>query len=279
MSPDHARPNSGVPGDLIPIARLLPRAGLLRHGRWWRPRSRSVGALRALEPGRTWSPMRSSGTSAILTGAIMAGTLPPVSIGSRTYSQIGMSHLVGESGSRAGWVRWGSPARFRTRPRSGRQVHSAHRADRDLEVEFAAVATDLATGRPHVFGQRPLIPVLLASSAIPGSRPGDDPRPALHRRSGLGEPACRAGGGARSRQHRRALDTGTREVGEVETSAASARPRRGDHGDEPTTAAAARCRCEVPVLLLPTPPTLGGTLEFGNTMRRRRRLFHDPGVP
>ena len=41
----------------------------------------------------------------------------------------------------------------------------------DLSLPFAAVATDIATARPHVLSDGPLLPALLASAAIPGIFP------------------------------------------------------------------------------------------------------------
>jgi NTE family protein len=41
----------------------------------------------------------------------------------------------------------------------------------DLALPFAAVSTDIATARPHVLRDGPLLPALLASSAIPGIFP------------------------------------------------------------------------------------------------------------
>jgi NTE family protein len=41
----------------------------------------------------------------------------------------------------------------------------------DLTMPFAAVAMDIATARPHVLCQGPLLPALLASAAIPGIFP------------------------------------------------------------------------------------------------------------
>jgi NTE family protein len=41
----------------------------------------------------------------------------------------------------------------------------------DLALPFAAVTTDVATARPHVLRDGPLLPALLASSAIPGIYP------------------------------------------------------------------------------------------------------------
>jgi NTE family protein len=41
----------------------------------------------------------------------------------------------------------------------------------DLALPFAAMATDIATARPHVLRDGPLLPALLASAAIPGIFP------------------------------------------------------------------------------------------------------------
>jgi NTE family protein len=41
----------------------------------------------------------------------------------------------------------------------------------DLPLPFAAVAMDIATARPHVLREGPLLPALLASTAIPGIFP------------------------------------------------------------------------------------------------------------
>jgi NTE family protein len=41
----------------------------------------------------------------------------------------------------------------------------------DLALPFAAMATDVATARPHVLNDGPLLPALLASAAIPGIFP------------------------------------------------------------------------------------------------------------
>jgi NTE family protein len=41
----------------------------------------------------------------------------------------------------------------------------------DLALPFAAMATDIATARPHVMNEGPVLPALLASAAIPGIFP------------------------------------------------------------------------------------------------------------
>lgn len=211
------------------------------------------------------------GTSAgALTGAIMAEDLASgVNRIAYVWGQIGMSHLVGEKWLTRGLGSVRSPGlvSHETEVETLRSILRTERIE-DLEVEFAAVATDLATGRPHVFDSGPLIPALLASSAIPGVLPPV----MIHDRlyiDGLASanlpavPAVERGAGSIV-----VLDTGTREVGEVETSAAKVLARVAvimaisQRRRQLRDAAA-----EVPVLLLPTPADLGGTLEFGNTMR------------
>ncbi len=180
-----------------------------------------------------------------------------------------MRHLVGEKWLTRGLGSVRSPGlvSHETEVETLKSILRTERIE-DLEVEFAAVATDLATGRPHVFDSGPLIPALLASSAIPGVLPPV----MIHDRlyiDGLASanlpavPAVERGAGSIV-----VLDTGTREVGEVETSAAKVLARvavimaMSQRRRQLRDAAA-----EVPVLLLPTPADLGGTLEFGNTMR------------
>ncbi len=268
--PGPRTPEQRRAGDPIPIARLLPApvyfvmAGGGAHGavQW--------GALQALSQ-TDLVPDAIIGTSAgALTGAIMAEDLASgVNRIAYVWGQIGMSHLVGEKWLTRGLGSVRSPGlvSHETEVETLRSILRTERIE-DLEVEFAAVATDLATGRPHVFDSGPLIPALLASSAIPGVLPPV----MIHDRlyiDGLASanlpavPAVERGAGSIV-----VLDTGTREVGEVETSAAKVLARvavimaMSQRRRQLRDAAA-----EVPVLLLPTPADLGGTLEFGNTMR------------
>ena len=268
--PGPRTPEQRRAGDPIPIARLLPApvyfvmAGGGAHGavQW--------GALQALSQ-TDLVPDAIIGTSAgALTGAIMAEDLASgVNRIAYVWGQIGMSHLVGEKWLTRGLGSVRSPGlvSHETEVETLKSILRTERIE-DLEVEFAAVATDLATGRPHVFDSGPLIPALLASSAIPGVLPPV----MIHDRlyiDGLASanlpavPAVERGAGSIV-----VLDTGTREVGEVETSAAKVLARvavimaMSQRRRQLRDAAA-----EVPVLLLPTPADLGGTLEFGNTMR------------
>lgn len=137
----------------------------------------------------------------------------------------------------------------------------------DLAVPFAVVATDTATGRAVVIDQGPLIPALLASSAIPGALP---PVPIDDRLlfDGLASanlpamPAVHRGAGAIV-----VLDTGGRDPGEINGSARRVLSRlsailaNSQRVDQLRSAAG-----EVPVILLPTPGGLVGTLDFQNTM-------------
>jgi NTE family protein len=211
------------------------------------------------------------GTSAgALTGAVLAEDLQAgVSRLAYVWGQLNMSYLIGEK-----W--W---TRSITQMRSPGLVSNAvveatlqgllqtERIE-DLDVPFAAVATDLASGRPRVFDSGPLIPALLASSAIPGVLPPVviDDRPYCDGLVSANLPAVAAvqrGAGSIV-----VLDTGSRQAGEVGTTATKVLARVGA-----IMAASQRRRqlreasARVPVLVLPTPNDLGGSLEFSDTMR------------
>lgn len=267
--PGPRSPREREAGDPIRLARLLPRpvhfvmAGGGAHG------SVQWGALQALSL-TDLVPDAIIGTSAgALTGAILAEDLVTgVDRLAYVWGQISMQSLVGDK-----WLTRGI-AQVRA---SGLVANDAQRAAlesilamrriEDLEVEFAAVATDLATGRPHVFDRGPLIPALLASSAIPGVLPPVE----LEGRwyvDGLASanlpavPAVMRGAGSIV-----VLDTGSREAGEAGTS-----PTRVLARVAAIMATSQRRRQlrqashAVPVVLLPTPDDLGGSMEFGDTM-------------
>ncbi len=257
-------------GTPLPLSRLLPEpvhyvlAGGGSHGavQW--------GALQALSL-TDLVPDAIIGTSAgALTGAVLAEDLPSgVSRLAYVWGQMSMSYLVGEKWWTRGISQMRSPGLVSNVAEEA-TLQSLLRAERieDLDVPFAAVATDLATGRPHVFDSGPLIPALLASSAIPGVLPPVmiDDRPYC---DGLASanlpavPAVQRGAGSIV-----VLDTGSRQSGEVGTTATKVLARVGA-----IMAASQRRRqlreaaAQVPVLLLPTPDDLGGSLEFSDTMR------------
>lgn len=268
--PGPRSPRERSAGFPVPLARLLPKpvfyvlAGGGAHGavQW--------GALQALAQ-TDLAPDFIMGTSAgALSGSIYAED-PQSGVARLAYvwAQMSMSYLVGD--------KWWSKGITQVRSRSlvGNTIEEATlnsilQTDKieDLAIPFAAVATDLASGRPHVFDSGPLVPALLASSAIPGVLPPVeiDGRPFC---DGLASanlpavPAVQRGAGSIV-----VLDTGARAAGEVATTPTRVLSRVGG-----IMAASQRRRqlrdaaARVPVLLLPTPNDLGGSLEFGDTMR------------
>lgn len=137
----------------------------------------------------------------------------------------------------------------------------------DLDVPFAAVATDLASGKPHVFDSGPIIPALLASSAIPGVlAPVDiDGRLYVDGLASANLPAILA-------EHRGAgsiivLDTGSAKPGDVSTSTTKVLNRvRGIMAIGQRRRQLRDAASRIPVVLLPTPTDLAGTLDFSVTM-------------
>jgi NTE family protein len=257
-------------GDPIPIARLLPKpvhyvmAGGGSHGavQW--------GALQALDQ-TDLVPDAIIGTSAgALTGSILAEDFASgVHRIAYVWGQINMSYLVGEKWLTRGITQVRSPGLVSNAAQEATLESILHTARiEDLEVEFAAVATDLATGRPHVFDSGLLIPALLASSAIPGVLPPVEIDGGVYV-DGLASanlpaiPALHRGAGSIV-----VLDTGARKATDPGTS-----PTRVLGRVAGIMAASQRRRQlrevagQIPVLLLPTPYDLGGTLEFGDTMR------------
>lgn len=257
-------------GEPIALARLLPKpvhyvmAGGGAHGavQW--------GALQALAQ-TDLTPDSIIGTSAgALTGAVLAEDLASgVARLAYVWGQMHLSYLVGEKWWTRSITQVRSPGLVSNASEQATLEILLHTENiEDFDIPFAAVATDLATGRPHVFDSGPAIPALLASSAIPGVLPPVviDDRPycdGLVSANLPAVPAMERGAGSIV-----VLDTGVRQVGEISTAAAKVLGRVGA-----IMAASQRRRQlreaarEVPVVLLPTPDDLGGSLEFGDTMR------------
>ncbi len=211
------------------------------------------------------------GTSAgALTGAIFAED--PVAAVHRlayVWSQLDMQSMVGDN--------WLGIVRSATRRRSALAENAAMtsalrtilraRTFDDLDVPFAAVTTDLATGLAVAHDSGELIPALLASSAIPGMLP---PVTINGRRyvDGLASAnlpaslAVQRGAGCVV-----VLDTGSRAPTELSISATKVVGRvdaiLGSAQRRAQLSAAAR---HVPVILLPTPTHLGGALDFRGTI-------------
>lgn len=144
----------------------------------------------------------------------------------------------------------------------------------DLSLPFSAVATDATTGQAVVIDSGPLVPALLASSAIPGALPPVEIEGRLLF-DGLASanlpamPAVRRGAGAVV-----VLDTGGRDPGELNPTARRVLSRLAAilataQRREQLRDAAAR----VPVVLLPTPGGLAGNLDFRHTMQSAAQAY------
>ena len=257
-------------GDPIPIARLLPKpvvyvmAGGGSHGavQW--------GALQALSQTDV-EPDAIIGTSAgALTGSILAEDFASgVHRIAYVWGQLNMSFLVGDKWLTRGMTQVRAPGMLSndTQEATLRSILRTGRIE-DLEVPFAAVATDLATGRPHVFDRGPLIESLLASSAIPGVLTPVEVagRTYVDGLASANLPAIQAmqrGAGSIV-----VLDTGARKPAEVGTSPARVIGRvAGIMASSQRRRQLREVARELPLLLLPTPHDLGGSLEFRDTMR------------
>lgn len=256
-------------GAPIPLSRLLPRpvhfvmAGGGSHGavQW--------GALQALSQ-TDLVPDAIIGTSAgALTGSILAEDLASgVHRLAYVWGQLTMTFLTGEKWLARGLTQVRSPSLISNVAQEAtlRSILDTELIE-DLDVPFAAVATDLASGLPQVFDAGELIPALLASSAIPGVLPPVeiDGRRYVDGLASANLPAIPSlQRGAASMV---VLDTGAKAAGEVGVTPSKVLTRVAA-----IMAASQRRRqlreaaANVPVLLLPTPDDLGGSLEFAGTM-------------
>lgn len=257
-------------GAPVRISRLLPApvhyvlAGGGAHGavQW--------GAMQALAQ-TDLRPDALIGTSAgALNGAVYAeDAASGVARVGFIWGQINADYLVGDRWLTRGLTQVRSASLISNDMERKTLEHILHtELIEELEVPFAAVATDLASGRPRVLDRGPLVPALLASSAIPGVLPPVeiDDRPYVDGLASANLPAIQAvqrGAGSVV-----VLDTGTRKSGEPGITAPKVLGRVGA-----IMAASQRRRqlrdaaAAVPVLLLPTPDDLGGSLEFDDTMR------------
>lgn len=142
------------------------------------------------------------------------------------------------------------------------------RSFEELALPFAAVATNIATGRAKVFDSGALLPALLATSAIPGMLPPVriDERwycDGLASANVPAIPALERGAGSLI-----VLDTGDRDWGSVSSAPTKVATRVAatlrDHSRNRQLKEAAK---EVPVLVLPTPVDLGATMDFSESSR------------
>ena len=255
-------------GEKLPLSKLLPQpvhfvlaGGGSRGAVQW-------GLLQALSE-TDLVPDSLIGTSAgALTGVVVAED-PGSGMNRLSYvwAQLDTRNVIGD-----GW--WGSLGNARqsalmdnTAIRETLESVIGAQTFDDLALPFATVSTDLATGLPVVIDNGPLIPALLASAAIPGLLPPVeiDGRQLIDGLASANLPAVQAverGAGSIV-----VLDTGARELGEVNPSgrrvlarlAASLSMTQRRHQ-------LSQAAGDVPVLLLPTPHNLGGVLDFGATM-------------
>lgn len=271
IPPPRTPPSRGF-GERLPLAhRLRPPvhfvlAGGGAHGavQW--------GLLQAL--GETdIAPDAVIGTSiGALGGAILAED--PASAVSRlayVWGQLDVSTLIGEKWFDTKMLKnAGRQALVDNEPeRAALEQILQARTFAELSLPFAAVSTDLATGAAVAHDSGDLIRALLASSAIPGLLPpvAINERPQVDGLASANLPceiAVRRGAGTVI-----ALDTGARPV---PVDIASSQPKllgrviavlAANQRREQLQAAAR----EVPVVLLPTPTDLGGTLDFRGTMQ------------
>lgn len=277
FAPPARPPDVRALGALLPVAHLLPRpvyyamAGGGSHGavQW--------GLLQALSE-TDLTPDAIIGTSAgALSGVIYAED--PVSGLNRLayiWGQLDTGHIISENWlSRLTNARQIALVDNRTEAETLSDLLTAQNFA-DLTLPFSAVATDVATGHAVVIDSGPLIPALLASSAIPGALPPVEIGGRLLF-DGLASanlpavPAVRRGAGSVV-----VLDTGGRDPGEVSTaarrvlsrlSAILASAQRRDQLRDSAT--------EVPVILLPTPSGLAGTLDFRHTMQSAAAAYQD----
>lgn len=218
------------------------------------------------------------GTSAgALTCAVVAEN--PISATNRltyVWSQLDLDVLVGGS-----WLSMIAAAR----KRSDSLVDSSSERDAigaiisardfaDLALPMAAVATDLATGAATALDSGPLIPALLASSAIPGVLP---PVTIDGRRyvDGLASANLPAGLAVeRGAGSVVVLGTGSRSLTPVSASLPKVVARvNAILNSSQRRGQLVAAGSEVPVVLLPTPNDMGGVLDFRETMSAARKSY------
>lgn len=264
-------------GDLVRLASRLPSpvhfvlAGGGAHGcvQW--------GSLQALAETDIRPDALIGSSAGALTGAIVAED--PVAAVHRlayVWSQLDLQALLGD-----GWL---SIVRSATKGAAGLADSAAEaeaiesilvaRSFDELDIPFAAVTTDLASGRPVAHDSGPLIPALLASSAIPGVLPPVeiDGRLQIDGLASANLPAqlaIRRGAGSIV-----VLDTGARSATELAVSA----PRIVGRVNSILAAAQRRAQLSVsarhvPVIVLPSPQDLGGALDFRGTVAAAERSY------
>ncbi len=264
-------------GMVLPLSSLLPdpvfyvMSGGGSHGavQW--------GLLQALSE-TDLTPDAIVGTSAGALSGVVYAEDPLSGLNRLAYiwGQLDAGHVLGENWlGRLGNARTIALADNRTEAATLESLLTA-RTFADLALPFSAVATDVATGSPVVIDSGWLVPALLASSAIPGALPPvriDDRWlfDGLASANLPAVPAVRRGAGSVV-----VLDTGGRDPGPVSPAARrvitrlSAILTSAQRADQLRDAAD-----QVPVVLLPTPGGLAGTLDFRHTMQSAATAYSD----
>ena len=271
--PDVARRHAGV----LELASLLPPPVVWVLGGGGAHGAVQLGTLQAVSE-TDLRPHQVIGSSAgALTGAVIAED--PVSAVNRLsylWAAIDLTDIVS-----GGWTSLVSPANL-TRPsladsageRASLEEVYAAREFTDLLLPFAAVATDMISGQPALFDSGPLIDALLASSAIPGVLPPVqiDGRWYIDALASANLPASlgmRLGAGSLV-----VFDTGTsseRVAGSGLTQLVPALNNllaRRQRESSLTQAAH-----HLPVIYLPTPTGLAGTLRFKDSLGTARAAY------
>lgn len=236
-----------------------------------------LGTLQAVSE-TDWQPDRLLGSSAgALTGAVIAED-PVAAVNRLAYlwSDIDLTNMLA-----GGWTSLLSPANLTKASlidnagelASLEEVFDA-RDFADLHLPFAAVATDMVSGQPTVLESGELLPALLASSAIPGALPPVEINgrwyiDALASANLPASVAMRRGAGSivvfdTGTSTQRPAGTGLTQLVPAVNSMLAAAQRLSSL----TQAAGV-----IPVVYLPTPTGLAGTLSFKDSLGTARQAY------
>lgn len=264
-------------GGVLPLAHLLTPpvywvlAGGGSHG------AVQLGTLQAVAE-TDWVPDRLLGSSAgALTGAVIAED--PVSAVNRLaylWSDIDLTDVVA-----GGWTSMLTPTTL-TKPSladnagevaSLEEVFDA-RDFADLHLPFGAVATDMISGQPAVLETGDLIAALLASSAIPGALPPVEINgrwyfDALASANLPASVAMRRGAGSIV-----VFDTGTSSQKPAGTGLTQLVPAINSMlASTQRLSSLTQAAAALPVIYLPTPTGLAGTLSFKDSLGTARQAY------
>ena len=282
VPPPRAKDIRDLPGGRLPLAALLPKpctwvlAGGGAHG------AAQLGALQAMAETDVVADALLGTSAGALSGGIYAED--PVAGASRlsyVWANLGLADVVTD-----GW--WGllRPTSL-TKPsladssgeRASLESILVARSFDELQVPFGAVATDITSGEPAVLEHGELIPALLASSAIPGVLPpvhigGRWYMDGLASANLPASLAYRRGAGSIV-----AFDTSPPVAGAITDKApAAALPQlvpmlNAVLSKQQRVSSLAGAAAHVPVIYLPTPAPLTGSLSFTTSLEMARQSY------